>query len=92
MDAKPLLPGQTQLSGQILPYGYVQGGFFSGLERANEIAGCIQGEKCEPYEPSTGLYSNRENTGLQGEEQSVPDDSSPSMSLVGVLFHLFLIC
>lgn len=36
-------------------YGYIQGGYFSGLERAEEIAGCIKGEKCEPYHPSTGL-------------------------------------
>ena len=27
-------------------YGFIQGGYYSGLERANDIAGCIQGGKC----------------------------------------------
>ena len=36
-------------------YGFIQGGYYSGLERANDIASCIQGRKCQPYEPSTGL-------------------------------------
>ena len=36
-------------------YGYLQGAYFSGLERAEEIAGCIKGEKCESYQPSTGI-------------------------------------
>ena len=36
-------------------YGYIQGGYYSGLERANDIASCIQGGKCQPYEPATGL-------------------------------------
>ena len=36
-------------------YGFIQGGYYSGLERANDIAGCIQGRKCQPYEPTTGL-------------------------------------
>ena len=36
-------------------YGYIQGSYFSGLDRAKEIASCIQGKKCESYQPSTGL-------------------------------------
>ena len=36
-------------------YGFIQGGYYSGLERANDIAGCIQGGKCQPFEPFTGL-------------------------------------
>ena len=36
-------------------YGFIQGGYYSGLERVNDIAGCIQSGKCQPYEPSTGL-------------------------------------
>ena len=36
-------------------YGFMQGGYFSGLERAMEIASCIQGRKCDPYTPSTDL-------------------------------------
>ena len=36
-------------------YGFIQGAYYSGLDRANEIASCIKGEKCEAYQPSTGL-------------------------------------
>ncbi|XP_015766353.1 PREDICTED: polyamine oxidase-like, partial [Acropora digitifera] len=36
-------------------YGFMQGAYYSGWERANEIASCIQGKKCETYQPSTGL-------------------------------------
>ena len=36
-------------------YGYIQGGYCSRLERANDIASCIQGGKCQSYEPATGL-------------------------------------
>ena len=36
-------------------YGYIQGAYFSGLDKAKEIASCVQGEKCESYQPSTGL-------------------------------------
>ena len=36
-------------------YGFIQGDYYSGLERANDIAGCIQSGKCQPYEPFTGL-------------------------------------
>ena len=36
-------------------YGFMQGAYYSGLERANQIASCIQGKKCETYQPSTGL-------------------------------------
>ena len=36
-------------------YGFMQGAYYSGLERANEIASCIQRKKCEAYQPSTGL-------------------------------------
>ena len=36
-------------------YGFMQGAYYSGQERANEIASCIQRKKCEAYQPSTGL-------------------------------------
>ena len=36
-------------------YGYMQGGYFSGLDRAKEIASCIEGKKCDSYQPSTSL-------------------------------------
>ncbi|XP_068722900.1 uncharacterized protein [Montipora capricornis] len=36
-------------------YGYLQGGYYSGLEKANEIASCLQGKKCEAYQPTTGI-------------------------------------
>lgn len=36
-------------------YGYMQGGYLSGLERAMEIASCIQGKRCDLYTPSTDL-------------------------------------
>ena len=36
-------------------YGYIQGGYYSGVERANDIASCIQGGKYQSYEPATGL-------------------------------------
>ena len=36
-------------------YGYIQGGYYSGLEQANEIASCLQGKKCEAYQPTTGI-------------------------------------
>ena len=36
-------------------YGFMQGAYFSGQERANEIASCIQRKKCEAYQPSTGI-------------------------------------
>ena len=36
-------------------YGYMQGGYFSGLDRAKEIASCVQGKKCDSYQPSTSL-------------------------------------
>ena len=32
-------------------YGFVQGGFYTGRRKANEIASCIKGKKCEPYKP-----------------------------------------
>ncbi|KAJ7370289.1 hypothetical protein OS493_033369 [Desmophyllum pertusum] len=41
-------------------YGFVQGGYFTGRDKANEIASCIKGGKCESYEPGTELiYSQR---------------------------------
>ena len=36
-------------------YGFMQGAYYSGQERANEIASCIQRKKCEAYQPSTGI-------------------------------------
>ena len=34
-------------------YGYVQGAYFTGRDKANEIARCIKGKECEPYEPAS---------------------------------------
>ena len=34
-------------------YGYVQGAYFTGRDKAKEIARCIKGKECEPYEPAT---------------------------------------
>lgn len=36
-------------------YGFMQGAYYSGLKGANEIASCIQGKKCDAYQPTTGL-------------------------------------
>ena len=36
-------------------HGFKQGAYYSGGERANEIASCIRGKKCETYQPFTGL-------------------------------------
>ncbi|XP_015767260.1 PREDICTED: polyamine oxidase-like isoform X4 [Acropora digitifera] len=36
-------------------YGFMQGAYYSGRERANQIASCIQRKTCEAYQPSTGL-------------------------------------
>ena len=36
-------------------YSFMQGAYLSGRDKAKEIAGCIKGGKCEPYQPSTGL-------------------------------------
>ena len=36
-------------------YSFMQGAYLSGRDKAKEIAACIEGEKCEPYQPSTGL-------------------------------------
>ena len=64
-------------------YGFIQGGYYSGLERANDIAGCIQGGKCQPYEPSTGLpVIVKTRTGLQAKERSAPDRSAKCYQFV----------
>ena len=68
-------------------YGYMQGGYFSGLERANEIAGCIQGQKCEPYEPSTGLPVIVKTQDCKAKSKASQMTMRPSFSLlVGFLF------
>lgn len=36
-------------------YGFMQGAYYSGRDRANEIASCILSKKCEAYQPSIGL-------------------------------------
>ncbi|KAJ7370284.1 hypothetical protein OS493_033364 [Desmophyllum pertusum] len=36
-------------------YGFVQGGYFTGRDKANEIASCIKGGECESYESATEL-------------------------------------
>ena len=36
-------------------YGYVQGAYFTGRDKANEIADCINGVKCDEYEPAEEL-------------------------------------
>ena len=33
-------------------YGYVQGAYFTGRDKADEIAKCIKGGKCKAYKPA----------------------------------------